>query len=112
MTGTVAQVGLYLGNNDSNPAYTAQVDYFENEAAPLLHQDGVVMPRLRIAAANGQVVISWPADDTTAGFSLQTNPSVAAPSWSAVTNAPVVGGAQNTVTLPTGAQPAFYRLIK
>jgi hypothetical protein len=107
---TVSQVGIYVGNAGANPAYTAWIDYFENTASSLINEDGLVYPRLQSALAAGQIVISWLVANSS-GFNLETTSSLSAPSWSAA-GTPVQVGNQNTVTLPVGAGPSYYRLKK
>jgi hypothetical protein len=60
-------------------------------------------PTLSIGAGAGSVTISWPSAVT--GFTLESTDSLTAPSWS-----PVVGVANNSVTITIGAGNKFYRL--
>jgi hypothetical protein len=70
--------------------------------------DVVPGPALKISHSGNQITIQWPAN--AASFSLQTTPTLAPAAWSAVTgNISVVNGL-NTLTVTTGAAPAFYRL--
>ncbi len=45
---TVSKMGLFAGSSAASggevPGYTAQVDYFENSATPILDEDGVIVP--------------------------------------------------------------------
>ena len=66
-------------------------------------------PVMAVASTNGEVQISWPA--SVSGYSLVSADSVTNASWLTVTNAPVLQGARQTVTVP--AEPAatqFFRL--
>ena len=71
----------------------------------------VVAPlSVAIAASGDTVVISWPA--SAVGFVLETSRRLAAPSWAAVDQTPVVVGDQNRVTLAIGPSTTFFRLSK
>jgi hypothetical protein len=66
---------------------------------------------LSINIATNTATISWPVYPD--GFSLQTTTNVGAPgSWVKVTNAPVVVGTTKVISLPVGAQPCFFRLLR
>ncbi len=41
---TVTAAGVYAGNTDQAAGYTAQVDYFENTASPIVDEDGTIVP--------------------------------------------------------------------
>lgn len=40
----VASTGVFAGNTGAATGYTAQVDYFENTAAPIANEDGAITP--------------------------------------------------------------------
>ena len=63
--------------------------------------DGVVP-----AATN--LLFSWPAPT---GFWLQQNSNLATTNWITCTNAPVVMGGSNQVSMPQPYGSAFYRLM-
>ncbi len=62
-------------------------------------------PALAFAVAGTKLTLSWPA--SVAGFTLQSTPSLTAPTWTAV---PGVAGNSATVDVASGT--AFYRLKK
>lgn len=66
-------------------------------------------PVLNLAAAGGQVQLSWPTNE--AGFSLQSATNLSAPvAWSAVTNAVAIVGTNHTVTVSSRAALNYFRL--
>lgn len=66
-------------------------------------------PVLAVQLASGQVEISWP--DTAGAFDLESTPVLGPGAvWTPVMVTPVAGGGRFTVTLPPGAEAAFYRL--
>ena len=61
------------------------------------------------ALGHNAVSFSWPS--AMSGLVLETCASLTAPDWQPVTNAPVVIGNQNVITIPMGKEVgAFYRL--
>ncbi|MGO8678859.1 MAG: LamG-like jellyroll fold domain-containing protein [Limisphaerales bacterium] len=70
-------------------------------------------PSLSIVKSGGNILLSWPAPAS--GYSVQTTSRLgAASSWGAPAGNPSPVSTNGTfqVTLPIGAQPAFYRLAK
>jgi len=67
-------------------------------------------PILDITLSGGNVVLSWPTQDTT-GFSLESKSDWSAPSWSPE-GSPTVVGDQNQVTIPASGDGTYYRLNK
>jgi hypothetical protein len=68
-------------------------------------------PRIQIALSGMTVVIAWPANAT--GFSLEQSDTLApSPNWSPATNAPVMVGGQNFVTVLVDGSRRFFRLVK
>lgn len=66
-------------------------------------------PKLNIARATTNVILSWPANAV--GFTLQATTNLAPTVvWTAVAPAPVVLNAQNIVTNPISGTQKFYRL--
>jgi hypothetical protein len=107
------RLGIHLINYNydtglPSPAFVAQVDYFQNTAAPIAAEDGIVAVALGIALTNNQAAISWPS--TATGFALEATPSLSSPSWSAVTNPVVAVGGTNTVTVNITGSESYYRL--
>jgi hypothetical protein len=110
---TMAQLGLYVG--DGGTGYTANIDYFFNDLAPIANEDGQVPtqphPALAITWSGNNIVISWPTSAT--GYSLASASSLGgSTAWSPDGTTVVVAGAQNTVTEPIGSGAKFYRLTK
>jgi uncharacterized repeat protein (TIGR03803 family) len=67
-------------------------------------------PRLSLATASTNAILSWPTNE--AGFTLQSTTNLGTAVWSAVTTAPVVVTGQNTVTNPMVRAQQYYRLIQ
>jgi hypothetical protein len=66
-------------------------------------------PQVGIHPLGNQVTLCWPTN--AAGLHLENAASLSAGNWSPVTNAPVVLGDQNTLTLePSSSGSQFYRL--
>ncbi|MEK7675014.1 MAG: Ig-like domain-containing protein [Verrucomicrobiota bacterium] len=112
----VARVGVHATNQKPNatspaPAFTARVDYFFNQAAPIVPEDSPSAAAvLNIARSGDTLVISWlkSAD----GFALEVTDGLIAPNWTPVATPPVVVSEENTVTLPLAGGTKFYRLKK
>src|SRR5579859_325238 len=66
-------------------------------------------PPLTVALTHTNVICSWPTP--TSAFSVQQNPDLNPAHWTTLTNASVVVGSQNQVTLPKPQGTMFYRLI-
>jgi len=70
--------------------------------------------RLDLSLADGgpdqgpTLQLRWPV--AAAGFVLQATANLVPPQWQAVTNATVIDGNTNVVTLPADVATAFYRL--
>ena len=64
--------------------------------------------RLSIQPQGGQLLISWPTN--AAGLSLEFTGDLGAGIWAPVTNARVMSGQNNTVTLGLPAASQFFRL--
>ncbi|HWY76766.1 MAG TPA: hypothetical protein VN281_14180, partial [Verrucomicrobiae bacterium] len=65
-------------------------------------------PAVSIQPLGGQIIISWPTN--AAGLSLESAADLRSGNWSPVTNAPVIVGAQFSVTNNSSAGSQFYRL--
>jgi len=70
---------------------------------------GIPAPQLAINSTNGTVILAWPTP--TGAFSIQQSPGLNPPAWVTLTNAPIVVGSENQVTLPSPPGNTFYRLI-
>jgi hypothetical protein len=69
----------------------------------------VALPTLTANRTNSQIIISWPL--WAQGFQLESAAGlISSNSWQAVTNAPVIIGGQNAVTLEITGPGRFYRL--
>lgn len=68
------------------------------------------IPGLSIKQSGNQTVLSWPTD--VGYFQLQEIPSLTSTNWNTVTNAPVVVGNQNQVTVSDGNAAQFFRLFQ
>lgn len=59
----------------------------------------------------GELVISWP-EAGSQGLVLQSSPSLLPANWAPVSEQPVVGDGQRTVTLPTADTARFFELVE
>jgi hypothetical protein len=96
----------FLAVYTSNPGVT----YLAGLQVTSSHLAPATPPELLIAAAGGQITLSWPAAST--GFVLEFSPRLPATTWAAVPTAPVQEGGLNRVTVPATEAAAFYRLKK
>lgn len=67
------------------------------------------LPPLTIRYAGGNVLLSWPTNYT-AGYQLQSSPSVLPTAWGSVGATPVLVNGTYQVTLPVSNSATFYRL--
>jgi hypothetical protein len=66
-------------------------------------------PPLQVTRSGNQLLLSWPA--ATVGYLLQTTAQLSPDAfWQTVTNAPVVVGDRQSVTVMVGDKSQFYRL--
>jgi hypothetical protein len=70
----------------------------------------VVVPDVSIAQSGGTLTIAWPA--ILAGFGVESTSSLSATTWTPVTAAIIPSGGYNTMTVPIGPGPSFFRLTK
>ena len=91
--------GVFLQESGSGTDGTFGYELFVQEIAPAAD------PVLAIAS---QPVITWPG--SLANYQLESSPTVNGPTWTAVTNAPVLVNGQNTVIIEPGNAVGFYRL--
>lgn len=66
-------------------------------------------PVINLARTGNGVLLSWPADGT-AGFQLESTPSLVHPNWAAVTNGVTSANGSYSAFVPSSAAAAFYRL--
>ncbi len=70
----------------------------------------VSLPQLAIVRAGSDIQVSWPT--AASGFALQHTRSLNPVSWEAVTNAPIVVGDRNVVTIVSPSGDQFFRLAR
>jgi uncharacterized repeat protein (TIGR01451 family) len=70
------------------------------------------LPVLHIVQNGPDVTLSWQAALAQSGYQLQVTPTLTAPAWSSVTNAPQPLGDEVEVTLPSNASQRFFRLTR
>jgi len=68
----------------------------------------ITAPRLEIARGAGDTVLSWPS--SAGGYVVETTPALDAPTWEALTNAPVLSGNHYFQTNSSIDQSRFFRL--
>jgi concanavalin A-like lectin/glucanase superfamily protein len=103
----------FIGRSEfaSDPYLNAQLDsvYLNSSALSSLQiMQSFLQPQLRVTAANGVKVISWPAWASPMRLYSVTNLTSA--TWVAVTNVPVNSGSNVSVTLPANSPNTFFRL--
>ena len=77
---------------------------FEKAIIPLLYDSS----RLTCRMNGNQMVLSWPVKAQT--FLLESATSLTSPNWSTWPNAPTVANGTNTVSVPGGGAPRYFRL--
>ena len=65
-------------------------------------------PRLEIAVSGNGTLLSWPL--TAGGYVVETTPTLTAPTWETVTNAPVISADRYVLTNSWSDQSRFFRL--
>jgi len=65
-------------------------------------------PRLEIAVSGNGTLLSWPL--TAGGYVVETTPTLAAPNWETVTNAPVILTDRYVLTNSWSDETRFFRL--
>jgi len=68
----------------------------------------ITAPRLEIARGAGDTVLSWPS--SAGGYVVETTPALDAPTWEALTSAPVLSGSHYFQTNSSADQSRFFRL--
>ena len=68
-----------------------------------------LLPRLRITCSESNIMLRW-SNTAATNFMLEGVDALSGEDWSVVTNAPVVDGADKTVTEPRASRVRFYRL--
>jgi hypothetical protein len=105
--GAVYEVDLYFSERQAPSGLGVSVIVgWDNLTQTIL---STIAPWLKIAHDGNNVILTWPSLAT--NYQLETASGVAsANAWSAVTNAPDVNGAINTLTLPATNRSAVFRL--
>jgi len=67
-------------------------------------------PTLAVAFSNTNLTLSWPL--ASAGFALQTAPSLSSALWTTVPTPPQIVGGQWQVTFSLSGSAGFYRLMQ
>jgi hypothetical protein len=97
-------IDLFLFSTSS----TVMDQHTQAELDQALLNRGSSRPSLAVSLSGRNAILSWPVSD--AGFALESTDSLPATAWTAVATAPVVNGAQNTVTVDASNGVRFYRL--
>jgi hypothetical protein len=129
-TPDVTSTTIPAGTLDYGRTYILEL-FFSNRVTPsVTNEDGstvsvivgydditdatlVTMPLvLQISqAGNGCVTLTWPSQAT--NYTLQVSHQLAMTNcWNNVTNAPVLVGSSNSLTLPENHPQAFFRLVE
>ncbi|SPE63295.1 LamG domain protein jellyroll fold domain protein [Verrucomicrobia bacterium] len=121
--GQAGIVGSWIGYSPyGDPGITGSVDEYriyqgrlspdEIVASDALGPDQILSSAptsLTATVSSGNVTLSWPVAD--ASFWVQASPSLTAPNWATVTNAPVLVGNTNwQVVVPATGGTRFFRL--
>ena len=68
----------------------------------------LAQPSLQISTSGNITLLSWPS--TAGGYVVESTPTLAAPIWEAVTNAPAIFGDSYILTNAWSDQTRFFRL--
>jgi hypothetical protein len=114
--GAVAGARNELGPNGGSRVFRGLIDEVKVFSKALSLEEiqaaqkaagSVTAPTLRVAKQTAGLVLSWPSAAT---FQLQAADTLGAANWSNVTTAPVVNGAEASVTVPFTGASRFFRL--
>lgn len=101
------------GSVDELRIYRGKLSVEEIAASQLLGPDqtlSTVAP-LKVTAAGGNLLLSWPA--AAAGFAVEASINLSSPNnWVTLTNAPSLVGSNWQLSLPTSGAARFLRLIR
>lgn len=101
------------GSVDEFRIYRGKLSVEEIAASQLLGPDqtlSTVAP-LKVTAAGGNVLLSWPV--AAAGFAVEASANLSGPNnWVTLTNAPSLVGSNWQLSLPTSGTARFLRLIR
>jgi hypothetical protein len=70
----------------------------------------VAPPKITAAVSGSNFTVSFP--ESAGSFTLQSSPTMTAGSWTPATGTRTTANGVTTVTVPMGATPAFFRLIR
>ncbi len=87
-----------------------ELNYAEADLDQLLIGGASDAPSLAVSRNGTKAILSWPV--SAAGYALESASSLPAPAWTAVADAVVVNGSQNTVTVDAGPANRYFRLRK
>jgi hypothetical protein len=103
LNGAIDEFRIYSGQLQPADVAAAQV------AGP-----GVLLTTnvsLGVSQGSGALILTWPVEAS--GFTLQSSPTLGAQSaWTTVTNAPLLLGGNNQVSVPVGSAAMFFRLSR
>jgi uncharacterized repeat protein (TIGR03803 family) len=102
--GANPQAGLTLSGSTLYGSTAYGGDFNEGTVFSL----SLAPPRLTIASAGANVILSWSTDVT--GFTLQSTTNLVSSAWSTVSPSPVVVNGQYTITNLVSGPQQFYRL--
>ena len=68
----------------------------------------LALPALAISPTNGTAALSWPSGAN--GFVLEASPSLSSPTWTAITNTPMLFDGRFSVANPWPNETRFFRL--
>jgi Concanavalin A-like lectin/glucanases superfamily/Bacterial Ig-like domain (group 2) len=102
--GSLNEIRIYEGALTA--AQVADADAAGPNALPAL-----TVPSLTVASSAGNVVISWPVADS-AGYVLQAAGTATGTTWTNVTTAPIISGANYQVTVPPSGTQLYFKLTK
>jgi len=77
---------------------------------PVPQATTVVSPKIQAAVSGSNFMVSFP--ESAGSFTLQSSPTMTTGSWTTVTGTRTTVNGVTTVTVPMGATPAFFRLVR
>jgi hypothetical protein len=103
------QFSTWFGNPSSQPASDTRHDWDSN-FLNILSSPVVTLPTLTVVSSGANCCFSWPTN--TQGFTVQCSTTLAAGSWSDVTNEPAMVSTNYVMTLSPTNTTIFFRLKK
>ncbi len=77
---------------------------------PVPQATTVVAPKIEAAFSGNSFMVSFP--ESAGSYTLQSSPTMTTGSWTTVTGTRTTVNGRTTVTVPLGATPAFFRLMR